>query len=340
MSNPLLESEYGYVRARPQIWVKDSSMSLVSQVDALVLDVDGVLINVTNSFRVVISQTVQHYFFRILGFTGDAVLVKPSETQLFKLAGGFNNDWDLTSAAVLFYLAKAELTSAADLDVIREQGQSLDEFTAAVRRVGGGIEGVREVLWPVLTREQRKAVEKRWNRPVIEETFQELYGGVDHCQRLYGFKPSYNRRIGLVNDERVMIQPESIKPWLPKVGILTGRTAEETELALELTGLKDLISPENIISDGAMSPEKRKPQPEVLLELGRRLGGSVTAYVGDVLDDLLLVRNANRCPECPSVYISCMVVSPLRRAEVEFYQIEGADVIGMNVNEVLKAMRK
>lgn len=52
----------------------------------IVFDVDGVLVEVTASYRETIRATVRH-------FTGDDV---PNELiQRFKNAGGWNNDWDL-----------------------------------------------------------------------------------------------------------------------------------------------------------------------------------------------------------------------------------------------------
>ncbi len=338
LSNSMDPTPYNYVRLTPQLWVREDQNSLIEQIDSLILDIDGVLIDVTPSFRVAISQTVQHYFCRILDFKGDKILVKPSETQLFKRAGGFNNDWDLTAAAILFYLTKSELLNTQDIDQVQQQGQTIEEHTVAVRRLGGGIDGAREIMLTTLSREQRRNVDKKWDRVVIERTFQELYGGVDYCKKLYGFKPSYNRRQGLLNEERVMIKKEEIKPYLPRVGILTGRTKGETEVALEKTDLKDMVDPENITSDGAIAPEKRKPQPDALIELGRKLAGAVTVYVGDVFDDLMIVRNANLCKESSSVFLSCLVISPLRREEVDFYQKEGADIIAMDVNEVLRIL--
>lgn len=57
----------------------------------LVFDMDGVLVDVTESYRETIACTVEH-------FTG----VKPTNEQIqdFKNQGGFNDDWKLTHHAV------------------------------------------------------------------------------------------------------------------------------------------------------------------------------------------------------------------------------------------------
>ncbi len=53
----------------------------------VVFDMDGVLVNVTASYREAIRQTVEH-------FTGKPV--QPGEIQDYKNAGGWNNDWALS----------------------------------------------------------------------------------------------------------------------------------------------------------------------------------------------------------------------------------------------------
>jgi len=55
--------------------------------EVIVFDVDGVLVEVTESYREAIRATVRH-------FTGQDV--SPELIQEFKNQGGWNNDWDLT----------------------------------------------------------------------------------------------------------------------------------------------------------------------------------------------------------------------------------------------------
>lgn len=55
--------------------------------DVIVFDMDGVLVEVMDSYRETIRETVRH-------FTGE--LVTHDEIQNFKNAGGWNNDWQLS----------------------------------------------------------------------------------------------------------------------------------------------------------------------------------------------------------------------------------------------------
>ena len=60
--------------------------------DVIVFDMDGVLVEVGQSYREAIRETVRH-------FTGE--LVTHDEIQNFKNAGGWNNDWLLSHRLIL-----------------------------------------------------------------------------------------------------------------------------------------------------------------------------------------------------------------------------------------------
>src|SRR3954452_18786329 len=64
---------------------------LVKAPDVLVFDMDGVLVEVMDSYREAIRETVRH-------FTGE--LVSHDVIQDFKNAGGWNNDWLLSQRLI------------------------------------------------------------------------------------------------------------------------------------------------------------------------------------------------------------------------------------------------
>lgn len=67
-------------------------MSAANPPDVIVFDMDGVLVEVGQSYREAIRETVYH-------FTGE--LVTHDEIQNFKNAGGWNNDWLLSHRLIL-----------------------------------------------------------------------------------------------------------------------------------------------------------------------------------------------------------------------------------------------
>jgi len=74
--------------------------------DILIFDMDGVLIDVSSSYRETIRQTILIYLKKCLGLEiGVRGSISKEDIALFKSAGGFNNDWDLTSGFLLYLLA-------------------------------------------------------------------------------------------------------------------------------------------------------------------------------------------------------------------------------------------
>ncbi len=68
------------------------SLKKILPLQALLFDMDGVLVNVEDSYRLTIKKTVEF-------FTKEKV--PDEEIQEYKNMGGYNNDWDLTEALIL-----------------------------------------------------------------------------------------------------------------------------------------------------------------------------------------------------------------------------------------------
>jgi phosphoglycolate phosphatase-like HAD superfamily hydrolase len=86
-------------------YLKKSSVELLKQLKSLIFDCDGVLVDVSDSFRIAIIKTAKWYITEIIGLgeiTED--IITPEEITLFKNSGGFNNDWHLTYAVILYFI--------------------------------------------------------------------------------------------------------------------------------------------------------------------------------------------------------------------------------------------
>jgi HAD superfamily phosphatase len=83
-------------------YVKKSSVELLEQLKSLIFDCDGVLIDVSDSFRTAIIKTTNWYITEIIGLGEISEdLVTHEETGLFKNSGGFNN---LTYGVILYFV--------------------------------------------------------------------------------------------------------------------------------------------------------------------------------------------------------------------------------------------
>lgn len=319
----------------PRIWINNNALASISDCHGIVFDIDGVLLDVAGSFRAAISQTVQYYFTHVLAWPGDELLITPDETQLFKMAGGFNNDWDLTDMAVLYYLGKAEADpNIKTLAELRNTAPSVAAFTETVKTSGGGMETAGNIVFEGLKPLAADRVRTLWDRVKIRRIFQELYAGDDYCRRLYGFDAVYHHGPGLLVNEHALIDADLLGPWCGHIGILTGRAQEEAKLAVEVTGLSNWIPDEMILfDDGSL----RKPNPEALLALAERLDIKAGVYFGDTADDLATANNLKALNS--DVRFSAAVILH-REEERGYFRTHGADMMAPDVNSALQLMNR
>lgn len=307
---------------------------MLSQVDAVLLDVDGVIVNVSETFRVVVCETAQFYCERFLGFERDGRLIYPPEVELFKRAGGFNNDWDLTLAVVLLAIAKSLRYETKNPRRLRECSPTFEEFTDDIARRGGGLSVAEACVLEYLDSPTlRRELSLQWNQRDIVQIFQEIYAGTKYCKRLYGFDPQHVHSEGYVDKERIMLDPRTIPPGI-KLGVLTGRTLEETRLVLQRANLTDIIPEAHWVThdDGVQKPEGR-----TLALLAERLRFRTAIYVGDTLDDWRTVRHYRELRGAGrSKVIGCLVLSGAAGAQNHaFFLEQGAEIVAPDVNAVM-----
>jgi len=299
--------------------------------DILIFDMDGVLINVSRSYRETIQRTVQVYLETCLGFKkGKREPVTKEDISLFKSAGGFNNDWDLTSGLLLYFLSisgfplspkKRKFSSIGEVvshlkarssDLNKNitqlvQKKNLPPFIRKVKSGGGGLKGVRKAL---------KGSWEGWiygdgdlnQENVVKRIFQEVYLGKKFTS-FYHLPPLFHKKQGLYLQERLII-PKGILSSLRKryrLGIASGRPRFEAELALKRFQLSPYF--DSVVTlDECEEEEARifhttgrrvkytKPAPYSLLKVVLEIGipNPRCGYVGDVVDDILAVRTAKK----------------------------------------------
>ena len=236
---------------------------------AVVLDIDGVLVDVADSYRRAIVDTVQ----RVYGETLDRAAIQP-----FKDAGGFNNDWLVTDAIALYVLA-------------REQGFTDDvaTFTGRIAEQGGGRAGAKAVVETALSSAGYEAVINAFDPDRLRTVFQALYLGGDLFAELEGEEPPFDAD-GYIHNEPVLAESETLATLTDRyaVGIVTGRPAAEATIALDRIGLT-VDDDHRFTMDNW---EQGKPHPYALVTLAERFDADQVVFVGDTLDDVRTAVNA------------------------------------------------
>jgi len=166
-------------------------------------------------------------------------------------------------------------------------------------------------------------IKSRLDKELVIRIFQEIYAGSEDMKRLYGSEPLSGKEEGLWRRERIILDKALLIPDL-FYGIYTGRTASETELALNM--LKLDIPPQAIIT---MDSSIIKPDPRGLEIIRSYYKREILAFVGDSMDDILTAINGNAIPVA-------IAKDDISRERFSHY----TSLIFNNVNEYLMSLNK
>lgn len=341
------------------------------KLDLLLFDIDGVLIDVSASYHNAIRLTVQTYLQDVIGLPSSPVeLVSHEDVAAFKLAGGFNNDWDLTTGILAYFLALLDAPAAtlpelqvpseiiaylhsigpqirATVDSLRRR-KDIQSFARTLRAQGGGPVAARRILGnrnnPLLFAEGDLR-----GTNLVKRIFEEMYLGDELFAREYNVSPIVVHGDGLIRRERLMIAMPALDELAQRVslGIATGRPREQADFSLQAAGIgryfQALVAHEDVVAAEEKHFESTgqrvslaKPHPYSLVRAARQIvhGGARCAYIGDTLDD---IRAANAAKaEMDFVSIACLAPAEdkqLMRAEFERI---GTDVLVDHPDELLK----
>jgi phosphoglycolate phosphatase-like HAD superfamily hydrolase len=279
----------------PGVWASLRAVALADVADLIVFDVDGVLVDVRDSYPWVITHAAQQFLHEV-GLTGEEWAVLPDETTWFKQAGGFNSDWDLAAAVVLVYLVKAFREGVGEIAELRRRPPGLRDITQRLARAGGGLVMLERLLMDPLRADEAEQVLGRWNRRRIDQLCMEFYAGSD-SPAVFGVVPHTYHGPGLMMREKALVTAADLPAGFT-YGLYTGRAQGETEQALKLLGLRDVFDPAlQITADSGI----KKPDPEGLRILARRVRPRLVVYAGDNLDDWEVTSRylTDRDPDLP-----------------------------------------
>ena len=305
------------------------------QADAVVLDIDGVVVDVADSYRRAIVESIE----RVHGDT-----IEKAEIQAFKDAGGFNNDWELTDAAALFVLARREgldLDADAFTDRIAERRAESDDAEAA-----DGLDAAEAVVDDALDAAARERARADWNPERLRELFQQLYLGADLYADIEGRDPDLDEP-GFIHDEPVLLDAETLDALADyPLGIVTGRPADEADIAQRRAGL-DVPDDRRFTMDDW---EEGKPHPRALVTLAERFDAEArgassnrtrsdavdsVVFVGDTLDDVKTAGNATEAdPDREYFGVGVLTGGLTGESGRRKYEEAGADAVIDSVNDL------
>ena len=281
----------------------------------IVFDMDGVIIDVSGSYRETVRQTARLFFKNARCWEDLPDPLFPlSDLAMVKQSGGLNNDWDLTCVVIglLFKLVNTP-TEIDDSDPWARHTKMVAQCDVA--ELSRYLESIQNPLTALLNKNDnlKKEIVASFyvgdvgSGNIIKQIFQEIYLGKKIFERTYCIPTKAYHSAGYINKEKLIID-HSILKRLKKNNILaiaTGRPRAEADYPLNyfklerffttVYSLDDCLREEQRIRDKkGKKVSLSKPHPFMLDAIAEATGGGVDGYyyLGDMPDDMLAAKRS------------------------------------------------
>jgi phosphoglycolate phosphatase-like HAD superfamily hydrolase len=308
---------------------------------------DGVIIDVSNSYRDVVRQTTRQFFS-----PADAAKQLPeplfelSDLAVVKQSGGLNNDWDLTFAVInLLFTLVDGLDAHESRDPWLRYRQTMGQCN--LDRLADFLASTDNPL-KFLLNQWKKKPEHPFiaglyrgdvgSGNIIKQIFQEIYLGPVLFKSTYQMEPEIYRGEGYILREKLLVD-RSILTELSQenmLAIATGRPGSEAEYALKhfqieqffpvVLTLDDCVGEEKrILAEEARAVSLSKPDPFMLDAIAEGYRNAVNGffYIGDMPDDMVAAARSRFKFKSIGILISAPDESSLKKN----LQHAGADYI-------------
>lgn len=270
----------------------------IDECEAIIFDIDGVLVDVRRSYNEAIIKTVQlilkdRYEIKIANeFPFEKLISKLRNT------GGFNNDID-TAYAIILIILHCILINKMDIEktlgtfdklVEKLDDKGKDSVEKELENMGDIRTIINDFRYP-----GRASADDDEEENIISTLFNEIFYGPVLFKKQFDKEPKYYFEKPLISNDKLIIKEESIKKLSQRfngnLGLISGRS----KVASYFT-LGNLMK---YFKDNAcifLEDEKRefsKPNAFSLHRVFSNLGIKCAIYVGDSIADLLMVENFN-----------------------------------------------
>ena len=312
------------------IYIDNSGIDVLNEIDAVIFDCDGVLIDVSKSYDQAILKTTQ-YVLENFAKINDAIDVDFKIIDGFKSTGGFNDEVDLTYAAIISLVAAKKL----------EKDQTSFIFDVIKNADSSGIRSVEKYLENQV---DISDIKKQLSYPGVHhenplyQIFDQLFYGPELYQKLFKNSSKFSES-GLIEQDDVILNNLLIeklqKKFNSKIAIVTGRGKESISYSLKT--LLEKFDLKNSVFLEDESRELAKPNPQSLLDSIKGMNSVSTLFVGDSMEDFIM---ANKATNLGSKTIFCGIIGTSKNPQekLELFEQNEAMLVLDSINLLPKVL--
>jgi len=352
--------------------VREDRLPWLAEVDVIVFDCDGVLLDVRDSYSRAVAWTASTLVEAFTGAKLPEALFDERLNFAYKRTGGLNNDWDLTYALVMKTLASSP--EAAEIDGLAKRSLDIDMsrrlsfieenqvdtvipldvlyddlISFAAKLDESGVVSVDSQLTPPM-----RGVKQALCHPgpvgesIVSTVFEEAFSGAALFEEAFDVPARFTgAQTGFVENERIVVTEETLDRLEEiiggdRFGIASGSPANTARYALGAA--IERFNPEaQAWQDDVEKAEEAagrrglgKPNPYLLtLSAKPYQPFKRVLYVGDTLADMLMAERAGDRYLFAGVYGCVAAGTEARQAFLD----AGCDVVAHSVNDLPTVLR-
>ena len=253
--------------------------------DSIIFDCDGVLVDITNSYDQTIVKTTK-YVLETLAKINDSIQIDFKIIDGFKSTGGFNDEVDLTYAAILSIVAakklKKDQTEFINLVINNSDSTGVKSVETFIKNQVDISEITEQLSYPGSHKDN-----------ILYQIFDQLFYGPELYSKLFKNTSKFSES-GLIENDIVIFNNDLADKLENKfhnqISMVTGRGKESVKYSL-----KQLLDKFDLQNSMFLEDEPRelaKPNPQSLVNSITGMNSKSCLYVGDSMEDFIMAKKA------------------------------------------------
>ncbi|MDH5657989.1 MAG: HAD hydrolase-like protein [Nitrosopumilus sp.] len=298
------------------IYIDNLYVDVINNADSIIFDCDGVLIDITKSYDLAIIKTTR-YVLENLAQINCSIDIDFKMIDGFKSTGGFNDEVDLTYAAIISLVAAKKLEKDPInfiFDVIRHADSS---GILSVEKYLENMADISEI-------KNKLSYPGTHHENTLYNIFDQFFYGSKLYEKLFGSSSNFSEP-GLIEQDDVILNEKLIKTlqkkFNSKIAMVTGRGKESVSYSL-----KELLNEFDLNNSAFLEDESRefaKPNPKRLLDSIQGLNSVSTLYVGDSMEDFIMAKKVTDLGH-PTAFCGIIGTSKNPQEKLELFEKNGA----------------
>ena len=253
--------------------------------DSIIFDCDGVLVDITNSYDQTIVKTTK-YVLETLAKINDSIQIDFKIIDGFKSTGGFNDEVDLTYAAILSIVAakklKKDQTEFINLVIDNSDSTGIKSVETFIKNQVDISEIIEQLSYPGSHKDN-----------ILYQIFDQLFYGPELYSKLFQNSSKFSEP-GLIENDVVIFNNDLAdklgNKFHNQISMVTGRGKESVKYSL-----KQLLDKFDLQNSMFLEDEPRelaKPNPQSLVNSITGMNSKSCLYVGDSMEDFIMAKKA------------------------------------------------